>query len=198
MFSFLRLLICAVIGFFAFSFIKPISPKGRRVKIIAYVVSVVLASVLISFIPIENNIHSFDSPEAAYTYLGNRGEVQLVVPGDQCDFIVVKEDSVTTVYDIIPKTEDGWKVPANFDTDFDSYKSGDKINITVWYHKPTGERFISVEVNDSFGEVTVSDGYGSRFYSLKNGQEFEYYAAIKDFDSQYVLTVDGTKYTFDK
>ena len=195
MFGFLRLLICAIIAWIAFRFIKPISPKGRRIKIIGFIISVVLASTLLTLVPIENNVYSFDSPEASYRYFGNRGEVQLVVPGDECDFIVAKEGAYTTVYDIIPKTDDGWKLPANFDTDVASYNSGN-VKLTVWLYKPTGEHFILVQTADRSIKSTVTDCYGSKFYSWKNGSEFEYYARVQDFNDQYLILIDGTEYKF--
>ena len=197
MFSFLRLLICLIIAWIAFRFIKPISPKGRKIKIIGYVISVALASTMLTLVPIENSIYTFKSPEAAYKYFDYRCEVQFVVEGDECDFVIAKEGSYTTIYDIIPKTEDGWNVPVNFDTEVADYKSGD-VNLTLWRYKPTDEYFIYVRVPDPSTKVTISDCYGSTFYSFENNRKFDYYAAIKDFDSQYVLTVDGTEYKFNK
>ena len=69
----------------------------------------ILVTVL-AFLPIENSFVTFDSPKAAYEYFNSgKSNIELVVKGDNCDFIIDrKKDSDT--YLIVPKTANGWKI----------------------------------------------------------------------------------------
>lgn len=160
-------------------------------------ISVVVAAVS-AFLPFENLFVTFNSPKAAYEYYNvGKSNIELVVEGNNCDFVVdCKNDSDT--YLIIPKTADGWKVGIGADTKRIVQKLSDGITVYVYQYKNTNDYFITVLDTDG-GESKVSDDYNTKFYSLEKSNDslektfVTYYAHISNFNPQYSVTVNGNK-----
>ena len=170
--------------------------KGIRYAVFASI-SVVLVAVS-AFLPFENLFVTFNSPEAAYEYYNvGKSNVELVVEGNNCDFVVdYKNDSDT--YLIIPKTADGWKVGIGSDTKRIAQKLSDGITVYVYQYKNTNDYFITV-LDTGGGESKVSDDYNTKFYSLEKSNDsiektfVTYYAHISNFNAQYSVVVNGNK-----
>ena len=114
------MIIRLIIGFiFLVSSIAVIKTYKTARKHILYAVfagiSVILVTAL-SFLPIENSFVTFDSPKEAYEYFNSgKSNIELMVEGDNCDFIIDrKKDSDT--YLIVPKTANGWKIGIGSET----------------------------------------------------------------------------------
>ena len=157
------IIIRLIIGFIFFvCSIAVIKTSKTARKHILYAVfaglSVILVTVL-AFLPIENSFVTFDSPKAAYEYFNSgKSNIELVVKGDNCDFIIDrKKDSDT--YLIVPKTANGWKIGIGWET------------------KRIVQKFSPLERTDN--------ALGKTFVT--------YYAHITDLDSQYSVTVNGSK-----
>ena len=157
----------------------------------------VILTVVLSFLPFENLFVTFDSPQAAYEYynLGS-SNIELVLEGDACDFIVDRNNSSCT-YLIIPKTPDGWKIGVGSNTKRIVQEFSNGISISVYQYKNTNDFFITV-LDTNGGETTISDGLNTKFYSLEYYNEHSkknfvtYYAHVSNFNPQYSITVNGT------
>ena len=107
MFNMIRFIIsCA---FFGISIIVIKKSKTLR-KRLWYVVSASISAMLITvlaFLPFENLFITFQSPKVAYEYFNfGQSNIELVIPGNACDFVVDCQNDSNT-YLIIPKTENG-------------------------------------------------------------------------------------------
>ena len=159
--------------------------------------SVALTTVL-AFWPFENLFVTFSSPKEAYEYSNlGKSNIQLVVEGATCDFIVDRK-SDTDIYWIVPKTADGWKIGCGSSIKRIVQKLYDGITIYVYQYEYTNDCFITI-MNTDGGECAISDDCDTKFYSLarKNdslGKTFvTYYAYVPNFDLQYSVVVNGNK-----
>ena len=195
MYNIIRLIICGI--FLACSVIAV--KKSRVFRKHAFYtafacLSIILFAVL-AFLPFENFFITFDSPKEAYEYY-NLGEsnIELIVEGKDCDFIVdCKNDSDT--YLIVPKTSDGWKIGigSNAKKIVQTFSNG--IALCVYQYKNTDDYFITV-LDTNGGESTISDEYNTNFLSTERyneslGKSFvTYYAHITNLKPQYNVTVN--------
>jgi len=170
-------------------------------KHIMYIVFASLSVLLIAallFLPFENLFVTFNSPKAAYKYFNlGKSNIELIVEGDDCDFIIdCKDDSET--YLIIPKTEDGWKIGIGSNTKRIAQKLSNGVVLYVYKYKNTSDYFITI-LDTNGGESTVSDEYNTKFFSLERyndslGKSFvTYYAHITNFNPRYSVTVNDNK-----
>ena len=192
-----------IITFLFFSCLLAISKKNKVNKLkfrpILAGVSVILVLVL-EFLPIENLIVTFKSPESAYKYLKfYNSNIDLVVEGNNCDLVVEQEyDSYS--YLILPKTSDGWKIAIGLNTQNISQKFVNGILVNVYQYKRTNDYFIAV--TDTTGdEVEISDDRNSEFQCLERYNDslekkiVVHFAHVSNFTAEYSLTVNGNKIT---
>lgn len=165
----------------------------RKWSLIAFAMAVVLITVS-ALIPIENAFVTFSSPKSAYNY-NHCGNVTLIVDGKKTDFVVgVKGD--TSVYAIVPKSDDGWKLGMGLDTKRIFKTISDGINIYVYHYKNSNDYYITV-LDTNGGSSEITDNHGSKFQCLDKSNSalnkifYTYYAYISNFDDQYTLTVNG-------
>ena len=201
MYNLVRLIIGCIIFACSMIAVKKSKAVNKRVLRLVFAILSVVLTGLLGFFPFENLFVTFDSPKAAYNYYYTfeKSNIDLIVEGDTCDFVVGGEKgSVTQTYLIIPKTANGWKVGIVNDTKRIARKVSDKNILRVFQHKNTNDYFIII-FNAKGEKLTISDEYNTQFFSLEkiidsDGQTFvTYYGHITDFNSQYSVTVDGKK-----
>lgn len=158
----------------------------------------VILTVLLAFLPFENLFVTFDSPKAAYEYFNlGRSNIELIIEGDACDFIIDRKNDSDT-YLIIPKTAAGWKIGIGSNTKRIAQKLSNGIVLYVYQYKNTSDYFITI-IDTNGGESTISDEYNTKFLSLERSNEslgktfVTYYAHMTDFDSQYSVIVNDNK-----
>lgn len=201
MYDSVRIIIGVVLGFWWLLIAPKITkePLKRRTSIAIIIFDIVLITVL-SFIPFENLIYTFKSPEAAFKYYDPTvDKVELVVEGDESDFVLGIADDTSTIT-ILPKTADGWKIGAGLGIRRVTQENTDGFFITVYRYMNTNDHFISIRGTQG-GELAISDEYETKFheFSMKGKSDpfnrtfFTYYAYVANFDSQYSVTVNGNE-----
>ncbi len=201
LFIIIRLAILGLILAAVCIYIVRSNTANKRKKILIAVVSVLILLTGSLFIPIENTVKTFSSPEASYNYNHNN-RAKLVVEGEKTDF-VVGSDGESDIYAIIPKSNGKWKlsVPNENKSVFSTYN--EYASVDVFHYKNTSEYYISVLHTDS-GPLDISDNRNSEFKFSKRhikaiGETYyTYYAYIKDFDEYYTLIVNGKKLSMHK
>lgn len=197
MFAILRLMIGACLfGIFIPIIRKSKNGTKRKLYTILIIASILLTTAL-AFLPFENLIVTFPSPIAAYDYyyLPGKSDIELIVPGKTCDFIVDRQNVSDTDIIIFPKTDKGWKIGIGTNTKIIDHKISDEVSITVYQYKNTGEKFLTILCFDG-DQASVSDAYNTKFYSLEGtkdplGNTFvTYYAYIPNYDSQYCVMIN--------
>jgi len=153
---------------------------------------------LSAFVPFENLLITFDSPKDAYEYYNfGKSDIQLIVEGDNCDFVINRKNGVDT-YLIIPKTAEGWKIGLGSNTKRIVQKLSNGITVYVYQYKNTSDYFITI-LNTNGGEAIVSDVYNTKFHSLEKKNEFigktfiTYYAHVPVYNPQYSIVVNGNE-----
>lgn len=199
MFGILRILVGVALGIVAFLFVfKFAKTYLRRWLYIIIILSVILLTTILGFVPFENWVYSFRSAEEVYEYYYfSEEKAKLVVEGGQSDFVVGTKNNVSTFL-IVPKTADGWKIGIGSNTKRIVQKLSNGIVVNVYQYKNTSDYFITI-LDTNGGESTVSDEYNTKFLSLERnndslGKTFvTYYAHITNLDPQYSVTVNDNK-----
>ncbi len=198
MFNIIRLIIGCIFLVCSIAIIRKSKAIRKRLMYVVFTsISVALISVL-AFLPFENLFITFNSPKDAYEYYNfGKSNIELIVKGDDCDFIIDRKNSSDT-YLIIPKTTGGWKIGIGSNTKRIVQKFSDGITVYVYQYKNTSDYFITI-LDTNGGEATISDDYNTKFYSLeRNNDSLEktfvtYYAHISNLNPQYSVTVNGNK-----
>lgn len=185
-------LVCSIIA------IKNFKSIRKHILYIVFTGLSVLLIVVLTFIPFENLFITFDSLKAAYEYFNlGKSNIELIVEGENCDFIVDRKNDSDT-YLIIPKTSDGWKIGVGSNTKRISQKLSNGIVLYVYQYKDTSDYFITI-LDTNGGESTISDEYNSKFFSLERyndslGKNFvTYYTHITNLNPQYSVIVNDNK-----
>lgn len=198
MYNIIRLIIGCIFLVCSITTIKKSKVIRKHILYIVFISLSVLLIAVLAFLPFENLFVTFDSPKAAYEYFNlGKSNIELIVGGDDCDFIIDhKNDSDT--YLIIPKTADGWKIGIGSNTKRIVQKLSNGIVLYVYQYKNTSDYFITI-LDTNGGESTVSDEYNTKFFSLERnndslGKTFvTYYAHITNLNPQYSVIVNNKK-----
>lgn len=165
----------------------------RRWSIVAFIISIVLTTIS-ALLPIEDAFITFSSPESAYNYK-NYGSVKLIVNGEKTD-LIVGEKGDADVYEIVPKSNNGWKLGMGFDTKRVIQTISDGITIYVYQYRNTNDYYITIfDTNE--GSLDITDNHNSDFKYLEKSNStldktfYTYYAYIGSFDDKYALTMNG-------
>lgn len=169
--------------------------KSKTKKTVVIIFSVFLLAVS-ALIPFENLFVTFSTAESSYKY-HNQGTPVITVDG-QATSLVVGQKGNTSIYNIIPKVDNGWKLGMGYNLKniYQSIDSADKNLINVFQYKNTNE-FYLVVTNFEGKNLQINDSMNSEFLlpeiSDKNGSASDcvYYAYVNALGSDYVLCVNG-------
>lgn len=198
MYSIIRLIIGFIFLVCSITGIKKSKANRKHILYVVFTSLSVLLIVMLAFLPFENLFVTFDSPKAAYEYCNfGKTNIELIVDGDDCDFIIDRKDDSDT-YLIVPKTADGWKIGIGSNTKRIVQKLSNGIVLYVYQYKNTNEYFITI-LDTNGGELTIFDEYNTEFLPLEKNNDtlgktfFTYYAHITDFNQQYSVIVNDNK-----
>lgn len=146
-----------------------------------------------AFFPIENSVITFSSPEKAYSYFYPEKDVELIVNGNETDF-VSGHNHDSHSYLILPKTDKGWKTAAGFDLKTVCNKRIDGITVaTIYKHRNYDDLYVVISGVEG-SQNQISDNAGSEFYSIKYEDPWDYYfyfAHINNSDKPYCVNING-------
>lgn len=178
---------------------------NKKLYILVFVLFAAFYGILLS-IPLENAFITFDSPKAAVAYYNPKNtNIELIVNGDGCDFVVVKGKNNEKIYSIIPKTSDGWKIGTGKDVEMISHGVVDGFFYSVYQYKKTNNYFVRISNYDG-DEITFSDTFKSDFQTIEQYNKqleksiFTYYTHVTDFDQGYYIEIeseDGSVFKYD-
>lgn len=203
MYNIIRLIIGCIFLVCSITTIKKTKLIRKRILYIVFTSLSVLLIVVLTFLPFENLFVTFDSPKAVCEYFNlGKSNIELIVEGDDCDFIIDRNNDSDT-YLIIPKTAYGWKIGVASNTKRIVQKFSNGIVVYVYQYKNTSDYFITI-LDTNGGESTVSDEYNTKFFSLERyndslGKVFvTYYAHITTLNQQYSVIVNDNKIVLDR
>ena len=139
--------------------------------------------------PIENLFYSFDSPEKVFSYRYNVDALQ-TIEGSKSALVFSKNKEGTLLYEIVPKSDNGWKLP-NVENKRVVLKDFYNMTHILIYECNSVDYYILV---DAYGVSDIADNKGSFFYSESHTANdkpvtsgFAYLQDIID----YTLLLDG-------
>ena len=199
MFGLLRILIGVVFGAFSFFLIFKFSKlKFWYWLSIGVIGAVILLITILGFVPFENLLYSFGSAKEVYEYYYFlEDDPELVVEGNECDFVVGRKNN-TSNFLIVPKNTSGWKIGRGSKIKRIVQKHSNGIIVYVYQYNNSSDYFITI-LDTNGGESTVSDQYNTKFFSLERyndslGKIFvTYYAHISNLNPQYSVIVNDNK-----
>lgn len=193
-----------IIGFILFACSIVVIRKFQTIRkrssyAIAFVTTILIIPSVLGLFPFENLFITFDTPEDAYNYntFGDTN-VQLVLDGEDCAFIVDFESSSKRTIAAIAKSEKGWKLDGGSNIKLITSNFVDGISIDVYQFKDTNDYFINVFDMDS-GAVDIFDDYNTEFYLFEhtntewNITDTDYFAYIPYFNNEYSIVINGNR-----
>ena len=200
MYMILRYLITAV---FAIALGLLIWKKHIQVSkgiVITIVIVLLLIPTLLTYLPFENLLVSFSSPECVFSYM-KEGEILIITEGEKSCLVLFDLNGLTKPYIkpsimVIPKTDAGYKIgtPITMQTRLEMEKNG--LRISILRCKNTDDYYVRVFTRTKDTNVNVSDNCGSVFnnYAWKStGFDTSVWscAYIKNIPTDYMITIDG-------
>lgn len=167
---------------------------NKRRWFVFSVITVLLLSTVLCFIPFENLFITFPTLEASYRY-SNPNHIDLIVDGNESAFVAGSRNDIDN-YVIVPKSDDGWKVGVGMDTKMILKKLTDDTVIYLYQYKASDEYYIAA-FNVNRDPLKISDNKNSKFEHTEKYVEavsknyYTYFSYIDGFDCNYTLTVNG-------
>lgn len=199
MFGIIRIIFWSIAFLICFLIIRKSAIINKRRW---YFKSAIIAFVLYTlsgFVPVENALITFSSPEAAFNYT-NSDDVILVVEGQE-SALVIGDAGKKNSFDIIPKSGTGWKLSLAWDANIVLNDiPSDNVIFRVYQYKDSSEYYIEV-LNGMGTALDVADNRDSEFCRLKQANNTlditlnTYYAYVHNLDDEYTLTVDGKTFS---
>ena len=166
MYGIIRLIIGIVFFVFSIIVIKKYIVAHKRILYFVFTSIAIALITVLAIIPFENLFITFSSPKLSYEYYtSGKSNIELVVEGTDCDFVVdCKNDAYT--YLIIPKNSYGWKIGTGVNTKRIFQKISNGITVYIYQYKNTNDYFITI-FDTAGGELEILDSYNTEFDFLK-------------------------------
>ena len=182
----IRYLILIVIAVLSFVVLRKKTSKLRILKAVAgFTIAVTL------FMPFENLILTFSSPQNAFSYTFDFGNIIEVIENKN-SALVIYDDKGSTTSTLIIRSDDRWKAPfLPNDSTLGSlaYNSG---IFMLTKERNDNNFYLMLTVNN--GTKSISDNQNSIFKKyFEDGYYTKYVAYIENCDNNYVVDIDGKK-----
>lgn len=180
--------------------------KSRNINknaiIIIGVINITLCT--ISFlIPIENLFLKFESPEKVFKYQYNSKLID-VIEGENSGMILYHKDD-TYSFTIIPKVENSWKLGTINDYKEIANKNVDGGIINVYKYNNHEDYYITImfpitdkDNNNIYDNISSNFEKFSKDINNTDRKTIIYYANIKNFSDEYIITVNNINVKFNK
>ncbi len=176
--------------------------KFNRTKRITVIVVTVLLCVFSNFVPAENLLVDFSSPEKVYKYMyfGN-DDIKTTVYGEESAMVIAEKGENAYSILFVPESDNGWNIGNNLYAKSVCRKTHNKIIIDVKKYSNTDDYYITVKgIDPPINKIT--DSNNSAFVSFNSdGSESEnqitfYYTAIPNFNEKYWVEINGERINF--
>lgn len=169
----------------------------KMVSIFCVVICLMIVS-LSAIYPTENFFFTFESPEKVFYYT-NCGEIIDVINGKDSCMVVFSTRSSEIKHYIIPKTENGYKIPNFFRTKKVIHKFGQDGAFDVYNLLTTKDYYIVGTILSVSDEPIIIDSYNQPVKNImvdlgdSKTKIVKIYSYVENFNNDYYFIVDGTK-----
>lgn len=179
----------------------------RVFRLLLCIQCVVIISTLFA-LPVENLFIDFKTPENVFTYYAAdnfiHNKIVHIEEGEQTCFIYYEQYPNSNSYLIIPKTEEGYKLPVS---------SADKIVVNrldihgsgwVIHYEGTDDYYLSVHGITDEENVTATDSNGKQLDVIlkeipkSESKTFAVLSYIDEFTNDYSVTINGYTIKFNQ
>ena len=157
----------------------------------------VLVSVSMLF-PVENLFWSFKSPnEVLSYYIG--GSTKEVISGNDSSMIIYYGRKNPGGHFIVPKSENGYKIPSIFSVKRVSYKLDRDGLFNVYNVSGTSDYYVVGSISSSEEEISVMDSRGEMVKNIivemgdTGIKRIRFFAFVENFTNEYYLIVNGER-----
>lgn len=195
-----RIVIWLIVSVFIFFKIR--SSRIVRKKL-AYFLAIALCFFLVTIsgmYPIENLFVDFKSPESVFNY-ANYGKVSDIIYGEESCMVIYTQNDVSGQY-IIPKTEEGYKIPNYFATKKVSSKFDKNGTFDVYNISGTRDYYIVGMILSNASEQNIVDSQNRPVEKIvvdnmgdAETKSVTIYSCVENFNSDYYLIINGVKTT---
>lgn len=165
--------------------------KFRHSATVALLLSCVLLCGLFNMWPVENAFFSFQSPNDVFSYMHREGP-SLLIEGRKSALVVAKDETESIIYEIVPKTKSGWKLPTITSSKEIVRRFYGATHVQI-YSCSNEDYYVFVIANDI---NTIRDNKGSKFQCEKRmvgGRSITSGYAYVDDLTEYCLMLDGNE-----
>ena len=195
MYTVLRMILGCVFLLIPLVFLKIFKVmKKNRTFILLFILSIIIMTAS-TFIPFENSILTFNTPDEVYRYYSFKSNNVLIVEGSNSALVIDWQNNKDSYY-MVPKVSQGWKIGLGTDMKSILHTIVNELFVDVYQYKNSDDYYICIN-HISGDSLFLSDEYQTEFHSLKridySGKEiFSYYACIHSVNPEYTLDINGT------
>ncbi len=207
-FPIIRIILSVIIGFLIYIIINFCFHRKRdRKLIVSCVFSTIIIYVILCFFPFENLFYSFPTPQAAFEYQTDGGDIIDVIEGNESAVIIYSKENNTSFY-VTKKSDSGWKlgsmilgIPVKFgDVNLESSKD---FSMILCKAPNTTESILIIDeytYPTLHSNTVITDSQGTTFEQLpilREGDKLSntifHYAVVQSNDPNYEVIINGER-----
>lgn len=192
----IRFVAFVLVFIISFVIIKKSNSENKNRWIVgSLIVSILLWNISV-YVPVEEAFLDFPSPETAFAYYFDGG-IKMVVQGSESALVIAEENESRGGVAIVPKVGDSWRPDMGWGIIISATKDCDGRFVILYKHRFSEDYYIAVD-NNTNKSIEISDNRNSKFESISGILGDTYYAHVQNFNSEYVLLLDGKEFTLSK
>ena len=163
----------------------------KRTRIILLIISTV-AIVVLEFLPIENFIYSFKSPEAVAHYCSIGNDSDFTIYGNDSALVKSVDNGNNEKITLAEKSNNGWKIGKNYDVEMFTFRKIPYVS-TIYYFEKTDEYYVCVcDYKNVIREI--SDSLNSDVQAFYVNGYYQYLIFADGFTDDYKLIINDEEY----
>lgn len=194
MYVFIRLLLIIISFLGGWIYIRTHRYASKKTVYIILIASCLLLGVSLMFLPVENSLFTFDTPETAFQYYTGNGNAKLVIDGRE-SALVIGEKGSSDILLIVPKADSGWKVGIGTDTRIVHQASTEDVVIQLYRYGNTEEYYLQL-ISLNHEPLSLGDSLDSVFHMKTNSngeaeyENYTYFAYITQTEEYWIRVND--------
>lgn len=176
--------------------------KKKIYKKLVLIVCIILCLIIVSLsaiYPVENIFISFKSQEDVFKY-ANSGKIEAIANGEKSSMIIYSNGNNSYSHYIVPKTENGYKIPNFFSEKKIAHKFGGYGSFDVYSLSGTNDFFVDglLTLDSSNQKIVDSNKRLINYIVLHenpdtNTKSVLIYSNLKDITDDYYLIINDQK-----
>ena len=193
--------VAAAVAFVAFQYTQGARARRKSGQLKAYAAAVFFGAVLVLyFLPVENLIIGFSTPESAFGY-NNSDEIMEICEYDNCALVIAATGDGEITTHVLPKKDGKWKLETTYNRRRD-VTTKNYCMVERLYAPDSDDCFIivthSTSGNIADAPTNVADSRNTKFMAVAYPDMITfYYGFVENMDNDYTLHVDGEKIKFE-